>query len=260
MFKVGAIFLIQMTSLIQPTRLSVSLSTTFARNVDISRNILVVQYGIITFLFDDTVRGSVTRTPTHLSTFHPQFNRRALTTCCCTSTSRLTSMTSRVTTRWPTSTATERWPSCPTHNVPARWPCSAVTDTSRYVTMFLPQYCLASVVTWSPRLSRSVPLPKSLHWLTVHYRINFKFCTIAYQPLSSMQPAYTWIRSSLQQEFPASYAQPVVTFFTFLGRKSTLEPSRLPQQMCKIRYLLMSKLHNMSCVHFTLFCSSNAME
>ena len=52
------------------------------------------------------------------------------------------------------------------------------------------QNCLARVVTRSPRFSRSVPLLKSLHWLPVHYRIIFKICTIAYQALSSTQPAY----------------------------------------------------------------------
>ena len=50
--------------------------------------------------------------------------------------------------------------------------------------------CLARVVTRSPRSSRSVPLLKSLHWLPVHYRIIIKICTIAYQALSSTQPAY----------------------------------------------------------------------
>ena len=50
--------------------------------------------------------------------------------------------------------------------------------------------CLARVVTRSPRFSRSVPLLKSLHWLPVHYRIIFKIGTIAYQALSSTQPAY----------------------------------------------------------------------
>ena len=52
------------------------------------------------------------------------------------------------------------------------------------------QNCLARVVTRSLRSSRSVPLLKSLHWLPVHYRIIFKICTIAYQALSSTQPAY----------------------------------------------------------------------
>ena len=52
------------------------------------------------------------------------------------------------------------------------------------------QNCLARVVTRSPRFSRSVPLLKSLHWLPVQYRIIFKMCTIAYQALSSTQPAY----------------------------------------------------------------------
>ena len=52
------------------------------------------------------------------------------------------------------------------------------------------QNCLARVVTRSPRFSRSVPLLKSLHWLPVHYRIIFQICTIAYQAVSSTQPAY----------------------------------------------------------------------
>ena len=51
-------------------------------------------------------------------------------------------------------------------------------------------YCLARVVTRSPRFSRSVPLLKSLHWLPVRYRIIFKTCTITYQALSTKQPAY----------------------------------------------------------------------
>ena len=52
------------------------------------------------------------------------------------------------------------------------------------------QNCLARIVTRSPRFFRSVPLLKSLHWLPVHYRINFKICTITYQTLLSTQPAY----------------------------------------------------------------------
>ena len=52
------------------------------------------------------------------------------------------------------------------------------------------QNCLARVVTGTPRFSRSVPLLKSLHWLPVHYRIIIKIRTIAYQALSSTQPAY----------------------------------------------------------------------
>ena len=52
------------------------------------------------------------------------------------------------------------------------------------------QNCLVRVVTSSPPFYRSVPLLKSLHWFTVHYRIIFKICTIAYQALSSTQSAY----------------------------------------------------------------------
>ena len=66
----------------------------------------------------------------------------------------------------------------------------------------LVQNCFARVVTRSPRFSRSVLLLKSLH-----YRIIVKICTIAYQALSSTQPAYL----NSMQDIPDSYAQPVVT-------------------------------------------------
>ena len=97
------------------------------------------------------------------------------------------------------------------------------------------QNCFARVVTRSPRFSRSVPLLKSLHWLPVNYRIIFKICTIAYQALSSTQPAYL----NSMQEILDSYDQPVVNLFTFLGwkRKPGPELSRLPHQRCGIRFL-----------------------
>ena len=65
-----------------------------------------------------------------------------------------------------------------------------VKNTDSHASHWLPKLqrvhiFLARVVTRSPRFSRSVPLLKSLH-----YRIIFKICTIAYQTLSSTQPAY----------------------------------------------------------------------
>ena len=58
---------------------------------------------------------------------------------------------------------------------------------------------LLRVVTRSHRFCRSVLLLKSLHWLPVHYRIIFKMCTIAYQALSSTQPAYLTPARSFRQ-------------------------------------------------------------
>ena len=37
------------------------------------------------------------------------------------------------------------------------------------------QNCLARVVTKAPRFSRSVPILKQLHWLSVKFRIHFKY-------------------------------------------------------------------------------------
>jgi len=57
--------------------------------------------------------------------------------------------------------------------------------------------CLARVVTRSPRFSHSVPLLKSLHWLSDQFRVNFNHCTIAYQTLSSREPSYLFSTLSL---------------------------------------------------------------
>ena len=74
-------------------------------------------------------------------------------------------------------------------------------------------------------LPRSLPLLKSLHWLPVHYRIIVNVCTVAYEALSSAQPAY--LNSMLTPaKIPDSYDRSVVTLFifTFLGCKLKLEP------------------------------------
>ena len=52
------------------------------------------------------------------------------------------------------------------------------------------QNCLARVVTRSPRFSPSFPLLKSLHWLPIKARIQFKLGTITYKALTENQPPY----------------------------------------------------------------------
>ena len=53
------------------------------------------------------------------------------------------------------------------------------------------QNCLARVViTKAPRFSRSVPILKQLHWLSVKFRIHFKICAIIFRTLKDNQPAY----------------------------------------------------------------------
>lgn len=49
---------------------------------------------------------------------------------------------------------------------------------------------LARVVTKSPPLTRSTPLLRSLHWLPVKFRINFKICLLTFKTLSNHQPVY----------------------------------------------------------------------
>ena len=52
------------------------------------------------------------------------------------------------------------------------------------------QNCLARAVTKAPRFSRSIPLLKSLHWLPIKFRIQFKICTFAFRCLNDGQPSY----------------------------------------------------------------------
>ena len=52
------------------------------------------------------------------------------------------------------------------------------------------QNCLARVMTKAPRFSRSIPLLKSLHWLPIEFRIQFKICTFVFRCLNDGQPSY----------------------------------------------------------------------
>ena len=52
------------------------------------------------------------------------------------------------------------------------------------------QNCLERVVTKAPRFSRSIPLLKSLHWLPIKFRIQFKICTFVFRCLNDGQPSY----------------------------------------------------------------------
>ena len=49
---------------------------------------------------------------------------------------------------------------------------------------------LARVVTKSPPFTRSVPLLRSLHWLPVNFRVDFKICLLTYKTLSEKHPVY----------------------------------------------------------------------
>ena len=52
------------------------------------------------------------------------------------------------------------------------------------------QNCLARVVTKAPRFSLSIPLLKSLHWLPIKFKIQFKICTFVFRCLNDGQPSY----------------------------------------------------------------------
>ena len=52
------------------------------------------------------------------------------------------------------------------------------------------QNCLARVVARASRFTRSLPLLKSLHWLPIENRIQFKTCLLTFKALNTNQPAY----------------------------------------------------------------------
>ena len=52
------------------------------------------------------------------------------------------------------------------------------------------QNCLARVVAKAPRFCRSIPFLKSLHWLPIKFRIQFKMCTFVFRCLNDGQPSY----------------------------------------------------------------------
>ena len=52
------------------------------------------------------------------------------------------------------------------------------------------QNCLARAATRYPHFTHSKPLLKSLHWLSIWYRIIIKVCTVTCQALSCKQLSY----------------------------------------------------------------------
>ena len=52
------------------------------------------------------------------------------------------------------------------------------------------QNSVARIVTRTSRSSHITPVLKSLHWLPVQYRINFKLCCITHRALSLKEPYY----------------------------------------------------------------------
>ena len=52
------------------------------------------------------------------------------------------------------------------------------------------QNSVARIVTRTSRSSHIIPVLKSLHWLPVQYRINFKLCCITHRALSLKEEPY----------------------------------------------------------------------
>ena len=74
------------------------------------------------------------------------------------------------------------------------------------------QNTAARFVTHNVRSSHITPILKSLHWLPVNYRINFKICYITHHALSLHEPHYLSSLFSLQSNSYSLYS----SFFSLL--------------------------------------------
>ena len=64
------------------------------------------------------------------------------------------------------------------------------------------QNCLSRVVTKAPRFSRSVPILKRLHWISVKLRrIHFKICAITFRTLLVWPKCSKYLRSTNSNRF-----------------------------------------------------------
>ena len=65
---------------------------------------------------------------------------------------------------------------------------------------------LAHIVTKMSPFTRSVPLLRSLHWLPVKFKVDFKICLLTYKTLSEKQPIY--LHSLLATPLPSRSLRP----------------------------------------------------
>ena len=52
------------------------------------------------------------------------------------------------------------------------------------------QNCLARAVFKAPKFTHTTPILKSLHWLKINQRIEYKILSLAYKVLTTAQPGY----------------------------------------------------------------------
>ena len=60
------------------------------------------------------------------------------------------------------------------------------------------QNSLARAVVKAPKSTHITPILKSLHWLKVNERIEYKLLSLTYKVLTTVQPSYLHILISLQ--------------------------------------------------------------
>jgi len=65
------------------------------------------------------------------------------------------------------------------------------------------QNSLARAVVKSPKFTHTTPILKSLHWLKINERIEYKILSLTYKILNSCQPAYSYITSYLSSPLAA---------------------------------------------------------
>ena len=79
--------------------------------------------------------------------------------------------------------------------------------------------CLARTVVKAPKSSHITPILRSLHWLKINERIEYKLLSLTYKVLTTSQPDYLhslWTLFSLQVELALISCQPSSTIRIFL--------------------------------------------
>ena len=104
------------------------------------------------------------------------------------------------------------------------------------------QNSVARIVTCTSRSSHIASILKSLHWLPVKYRINFKLCCITHHALSLGEPHY--LNSLLIPKLNLHFL-----------RSSSFNPLMLPFfNKCQMVFALLLMLHHFfGTINLTLF-------
>ena len=87
----------------------------------------------------------------------------------------------------------------------------------------------------APKFSHAIPILKSLHWLQINERIEYKLLSLSYEALTSAQPTYLHSLISVQP-WSGTRSSSVVTVF-LKAKKSPITHFAMHQLISAINFL-----------------------